>query len=131
MRAALVALLLVLSTAAPADAAGTVHARSPWGPVAECESGRDWRANTGNGYYGGLQFSISTWNAVAHWRGADHLVGLRPDLAGPRAQRAQARTLAFSIPGGGLHHWPVCGAAFYAGCYQRPGGPLVCWQGQQ
>src|SRR5215217_2834908 len=32
-----------------------------WDGVAECESGGDWSINTGNGYYGGLQFSQSTW----------------------------------------------------------------------
>ena len=33
-----------------------------WDKVAECESGGDWHINTGNGYYGGLQFSKQTWN---------------------------------------------------------------------
>jgi LysM repeat protein len=41
---------------APASAAGTV-----WDRVAKCESGGNWKINTGNGYYGGLQFSNSTW----------------------------------------------------------------------
>lgn len=44
--------------AAPAAAAGTV-----WDRVAKCESGGNWKINTGNGYYGGLQFSKSTWKA--------------------------------------------------------------------
>jgi LysM repeat protein len=44
--------------AGPADAKSTV-----WDRVAECESGGNWRINTGNGYYGGLQFSRSTWRA--------------------------------------------------------------------
>ena len=34
-----------------------------WDRVAECESGGDWSINTGNGYYGGLQFSLQTWEA--------------------------------------------------------------------
>jgi nucleoid-associated protein YgaU len=42
----------------PANAAGTV-----WDRVAKCESGGNWKINTGNGYYGGLQFSRSTWRA--------------------------------------------------------------------
>jgi nucleoid-associated protein YgaU len=42
--------------AAPAHAAGNV-----WDKVAKCESGGNWKINTGNGYYGGLQFSSSTW----------------------------------------------------------------------
>jgi hypothetical protein len=35
-----------------------------WSGVAECESGGDWGINTGNGYYGGLQFTLSTWRSV-------------------------------------------------------------------
>ena len=34
-----------------------------WDAVAQCESGGNWAANTGNGYYGGLQFSLGTWQA--------------------------------------------------------------------
>ena len=44
--------------ATPADAASNV-----WDRVAKCESGGNWKINTGNGYYGGLQFSKSTWRA--------------------------------------------------------------------
>lgn len=36
---------------------------SDWDRLAQCESGGNWHINTGNGYYGGLQFSASTWNA--------------------------------------------------------------------
>jgi hypothetical protein len=35
-----------------------------WDRLAECESGSNWQINTGNGYYGGLQFSASSWRAV-------------------------------------------------------------------
>ncbi len=42
--------------AGPAEAKGTV-----WDKVAKCESGGNWKINTGNGFYGGLQFSKSTW----------------------------------------------------------------------
>ena len=44
--------------AAPASAAP-----HDWSGVAQCESGGNWSINTGNGYYGGLQFSLSTWQA--------------------------------------------------------------------
>ena len=37
---------------------------SVWDDLAQCESGGDWSINTGNGYYGGLQFLLSTWHAV-------------------------------------------------------------------
>ena len=45
--------------AAPASAA----APNDWDAVAQCESSGNWSINTGNGYYGGLQFSQSTWEA--------------------------------------------------------------------
>lgn len=48
---------LTLGGAAAANAAPT----SSWDAVAECESGGNWSINTGNGYYGGLQFSQQTW----------------------------------------------------------------------
>ena len=34
-----------------------------WDSLAQCEAGGNWAINTGNGYYGGLQFSLSTWQA--------------------------------------------------------------------
>jgi hypothetical protein len=37
--------------------------QAPWDRVAQCESGGNWSANTGNGYYGGLQFSRGTWHS--------------------------------------------------------------------
>ena len=45
--------------AAPAEAATT----TVWDRVAQCESGGNWKINTGNGFYGGVQFSASTWKA--------------------------------------------------------------------
>ena len=54
---ALVATPLVMAT-------GTANADSVnWDAIAACESGGNWSINTGNGYYGGLQFSASTWRA--------------------------------------------------------------------
>lgn len=51
--------------ALPLIGAGAAHAASvdTWNKVAACESTNNWRINTGNGYYGGLQFSQSTWRA--------------------------------------------------------------------
>ena len=46
-------------TASPAGAATT----ATWDRLARCESGGNWHINTGNGYYGGLQFSDGTWDA--------------------------------------------------------------------
>lgn len=70
-----------------------------WDAVAACESGNDWQANTGNGFYGGLQFTLSTWTAFGG-------VG-RPDLASQAEQIAVAeRVLAAQGP----MAWPVCSA---------------------
>jgi hypothetical protein len=50
------------TTVAPAPA--PVSSGSVWDSLAQCESGGNWSINTGNGYYGGLQFSLSSWQAV-------------------------------------------------------------------
>lgn len=84
----------------------------PWAPVRQCESGGDYTINTGNGFYGAYQFTISTWNWVAEMIGRDDLVGVRPHRAAPQAQDLMANALAFEVPGGGLHHWPVCGRRY-------------------
>ena len=42
----------------------TEPAYGVWDDLAACESGGDWSIDTGNGYYGGLQFSLSSWRAV-------------------------------------------------------------------
>jgi hypothetical protein len=72
-----------------------------WDRVAECESGGDWHINTGNGFYGGLQFTIQTWLAAGGGRYAS-----RADLATREQQIAVASRLSLS-------NWPVCGARFY------------------
>jgi hypothetical protein len=51
---------LLATEASPASAAPNVN----WDAVAQCESSGNWRINTGNGYYGGLQFSFRTWQSV-------------------------------------------------------------------
>ena len=54
-----------VAIAAPLMAAGNASAAtaSEWDAVAQCESGGNWSINTGNGYYGGLQFNLQTWQA--------------------------------------------------------------------
>ena len=50
---------------APAPAATSSRAGGTvWDRLAQCESSGNWSINTGNGYYGGLQFSQSSWNAA-------------------------------------------------------------------
>jgi hypothetical protein len=48
----------------PEEEAPPVAGDSVWDQLAECESGGNWAANTGNGYYGGIQFSLQTWQSV-------------------------------------------------------------------
>jgi hypothetical protein len=68
-----------------ASAAPVTH---DWSGVAKCESGGDWHINTGNGYYGGLQFSLSSWQAAG---GTDYAA--RPDLATQEQQEMTAENL--------------------------------------
>ncbi|MFF9349578.1 transglycosylase family protein [Streptomyces sp. NPDC014734] len=68
---------------------------STWDAVAQCESGGNWSINTGNGYYGGLQFSQSSWAAAGGTQYAP-----RADLATKAQQIATAeRLLAMQGPG--------------------------------
>lgn len=85
------------SLAAPAANAAPPSA---WDQVAQCESGGDWHINTGNGYYGGLQFSASSWRAVGGTKYAP-----LPHQATPQEQVAAAEKLRAS---GGWGHWPAC-----------------------
>jgi resuscitation-promoting factor RpfB len=73
-----------------------------WDAVAQCESGGDWHINTGNGFYGGLQFDYSTW--LSNGGGA---YASRADLATREEQIAVATRLYNAR---GSSPWPVCGA---------------------
>jgi len=73
-----------------------------WDGVANCESTNNWSINTGNGYYGGLQFDIGTWNSAGGSAYAS-----RPDLASREEQIAVAENLYASR---GLQPW-ACGHA--------------------
>ncbi|WP_283818639.1 resuscitation-promoting factor [Jatrophihabitans telluris] len=72
-----------------------------WDAVASCESGGNWHINTGNGFYGGLQFDIGTWNS--NGGGA---YAARADLASREQQIAVANKVADAR---GSSPWPVCG----------------------
>ncbi|WP_267244802.1 transglycosylase family protein [Streptomyces sp. PR69] len=71
-----------------------------WDEVAACESGGDWSINTGNGYYGGLQFSQHTWEAFGGARYAS-----RADLA-TKAQQIAVAEAVLNQQGPGA--WPTC-----------------------
>jgi resuscitation-promoting factor RpfB len=70
-----------------------------WDRIAQCESGGNWAANTGNGYYGGLQFSLGTWRAYGG--------------SGLPSQASRATQIAIATKvrdaSGGYGAWPVCG----------------------
>jgi len=85
---------------APAPAAAPVSYTSgtSWDAIAACESGGNWAINTGNGYYGGLQFTQQTWAGAGGLAYAP-----RADLATPAQQIAIASKLS-------IGNWPVCGA---------------------
>jgi len=87
------------TVAAPAAEASNPY--RVWDRVASCESGRHWHINTGNGFYGGLQFSASTWRSYHGGKYAS-----RADRATRLEQIEVARrVLASQGPGA----WPVCG----------------------
>ena len=82
--------------AAPAEAATT----TVWDRVAQCESGGNWKINTGNGFYGGVQFSASTWKAHGGKTYAS-----QAHLATKAEQIAIARRV---LAGQGPGAWPTC-----------------------
>lgn len=74
-----------------------------WDRLARCESGGSWAIDVGNGYYGGLQFDITTWNGFGGREFAP-----RAD----RATRAQQIAVATRVRDarGGYGSWPACAA---------------------
>ncbi|MFD5746431.1 transglycosylase family protein [Streptomyces sp. NPDC127033] len=88
--------------ALPLLAAATAQAApvDVWEKVAACESTNNWQINTGNGYYGGLQFTQSTWEAYGGTRYAP-----RADLATRDQQIAVAEKV---LKGQGPGAWPAC-----------------------
>jgi LysM repeat protein len=95
-----------------AHAASAATGQHDWSGVAQCESSGDWHINTGNGFYGGLQFTQSTWDAYGGQRFA-----ARADLASESAQISVAERV---LSGQGIGAWPVCGRFLTGGT--TPGG---------
>jgi uncharacterized protein YabE (DUF348 family) len=56
--------VILVGTKKPKPSAPSVGSGSVWDKIAKCESGGNWSISTGNGYYGGLQFSAATWHSV-------------------------------------------------------------------
>ena len=85
----------------PSSGPASMASAHDWDAVARCESGGRWSVNTGNGFYGGLQFTASTWLAFGGGAYAP-----RADLASRSQQIAVAeKVLAVQGPGA----WPTCG----------------------
>lgn len=85
--------------AVPAGLTTATASANNWDAVAQCESTGNWNINTGNGYYGGLQFSQSTWEAYGGTGTADN-------ASREEQIRIAENVLAAQGPGA----WPVCSA---------------------
>jgi len=110
--AARITVAAVVASGIITGVSSAAEAGSSWNAVASCESGGNWSTNTGNGYYGGLQFSHSTWIAYGGGAYASNASG-----ASRSAQISVAqRVLAGQGPGA----WPVCGPS--AGLTRANGG---------
>lgn len=101
--AALLAPLGLLAATGNAAAADS----GVWDRIAQCESGGNWHINTGNGYYGGLQFSAGTWRAYG---------GTAYAATADGASRSQQIAVATKVQGAqGWGAWPTCSARAGAG----------------
>ena len=85
------------STTSRTSSAPSVGSGSVWDKIADCESGGNWSINTGNGFYGGLQFTLSTWRGYGG-SGMPH-----------HASRAQQIAVAKKVQAAqGWGAWPAC-----------------------
>ncbi|WP_069773213.1 transglycosylase family protein [Streptomyces sp. LUP30] len=109
--AVLLAPLGLLSATSDAVAADS----GVWDRIAQCESGGNWHINTGNGYYGGLQFSAGTWRAYG---------GAAYASTADKASKAQQISVATKVQNSqGWGAWPTCSArAGAAGSAPGAGG---------
>ena len=96
---------------ATASATSASAATSAWDRLAGCESGENWHINTGNGYYGGLQFADSTWDGNGGSKYAS-----RADLA---SRAEQIVVAAKVLDGSGWSPWPACSSRLGLGADDR------------
>jgi nucleoid-associated protein YgaU len=99
----------VVGLASPAHAA----TGDTWNRLAMCESSGNWHINTGNGYYGGVQFSASTWREFGGTRYA-----ARADLASRLEQIAIAEKVLRTQ---GWNAWPACSSKLGFGAKDKAG----------
>jgi hypothetical protein len=92
----------VAGTAALLGPASAAQASSVnWDAIAQCESGGNWSINTGNGFYGGLQFTKGTWKGYG---------GTKYASTANKASRSEQIAIAEKVlHGQGIGAWPVCG----------------------
>lgn len=85
---------VTLLSTAPVATADSVN----WDAIAACESGNNWAINTGNGYYGGLQFALGTWRSNGG-------TGMPQNASRSEQIRVAENVLRTQ----GIGAWPVCG----------------------
>jgi len=101
----------VVAGTAPANAASV----ATWDRLAQCESSGNWHINTGNGFYGGLQFTESTWTGFGGGRFAP-----RADLATKAEQIAIAQRVLHAQ---GWGAWPSCSSQLGLTAADAAGSP--------
>ena len=79
------------------DDSGSTTPKGVWDRLAECESGQQWDINTGNGYYGGLQFTAQTWRAYGG-----------SGMAHNASREEQIRIAEKVLADVGWRAWPAC-----------------------
>ncbi|HOB50193.1 MAG TPA: transglycosylase family protein [Mycobacterium sp.] len=89
----------VLSSGTASADSGLTASGVNWDAIAACESGGNWRINSGNGYYGGLQFSPATWTSNGG-TGMPHQA----------SREEQIRVAENVLRTQGIGAWPTCGA---------------------
>lgn len=108
------AAVLAIGGAAAASLVATPAANAApleaWDALAQCESGGNWAINTGNGYYGGLQFSLSSWAAAG---------GTGNPAAASKAEQIRVAENLLQMQGWGA--WPSCAAKLNLYAYGTSG----------
>lgn len=102
--------VVAASMTSPTGVAGAATTPN-WDAIAQCESGGNWQANTGNGEYGGLQFKPATWARYG---------GVGNPAAASREQQIAVANRVFAEEG--VEPWPKCGAnsGLPIGWYSHP-----------
>ena len=111
VKSAMVGGIVAASLTSSTGVANAAPVTPNWDAIAQCESGGNWAANTGNGEYGGLQFKPATWARYG---------GVGNPAAASREQQIAVANRVFAEDG--LDPWPKCGNAsgLPIGLYSHP-----------